>query len=298
MKKNSVHLKLMTVGVLTLCFSFIAAGAVLLQNFQQILSAWGDDLQMTVYIDQNQSVDDQTRITNKILNYAGVEKVQFVSQQESIQQFEGQMASYAPDLLKDPELARLIPSSLQVKFKSAVQGAGQIQLMEKIHMGLKEEKGITEVSYGQDWVRKYTQVTEFFRGLVLTLGISLGAAALFVISNVIQTSISQRKSEIEVLELLGATTSMVRRPFLIEGAGLGFFAMALSLTVIWFLMQFILQHFAGSLTFLRLNHLISFLNIQTILFFLVLGPILGAAASFICLRRINTGWAAAERQIK
>lgn len=206
------------------------------------------------------------------------------------------MAAYAPDLLKDEELVEMIPASLQVKFKTEFQGPEQLQIMEQIQKDLKNEKGIDEISFGQDWVKKYTQITGFFRGLVGILGFALGGAALFVISNVIQTSIRQRRAEIEVLELLGATASMIRKPFLIEGATIGALAMVLSLGLNWGLLEFILTHFSVPLSLLKMRDTIHFLSLKQLSMFLLLGPLLGLLASYFCLRRINTGWAAARRR--
>lgn len=296
MKNNSLTLKITTLAVLTLCFSFLTGGALLLKNLESLLTSWGQDLQMTVYLAASQSDEERNQIEKKLSSYPSVEGVSYVSQQAALDKFSAQMSSYAPDLLKDSDLVQMIPASLQVKFKAEIQGAEQLQIMNQIGRDLKNEKSVDEVSYGQDWVKKYTQLTGFFRGLMAILGLSLGAAALFVISNVIQTSIRQRRTEIEVLELLGATAAMIRRPFLIEGATIGILSIVLALLVNWGLMQFILHRFAAPLALLKVSDMIHFLNYKSILFFLLMGPTLGLLASYFCLRKINTGWAAAGRR--
>ncbi len=294
--KNSLTLKVTTLAVLTLCFSFLTGGALILKNLESVLTSWGQDLQMTIYLDHTQTEAERNQIQKRLSSYAAVEGVSYVTRENALEKFRTQMSSYAPDLLKDSELVEMIPSSLQVKFKPEIQGTEQLQIMEQIQIDLKNEKGIEEISFGQDWVKKYTQLTGFFRGLVAILGISLGMAALFVISNVMQTSIRQRKNEIEVLELLGATASMIRRPFLIEGATIGALSIILALTLNWGLLQFILTHFDVPLSLLKMSDMIHFLDFKSIILFLVLGPALGSFASYLCLRKINTGWAAAGRR--
>ncbi|MEK6774312.1 MAG: permease-like cell division protein FtsX [Bdellovibrionota bacterium] len=297
MKKSSLALKMTTFVVLTMCFLFLIGGSLVLKNVNHVLTSWGQDLQMTIYLDQAQTEEQRNQIIQKLSRYPDVESTRYVPQEKALEQFRVQMAEYAPDLLNDPELIQMIPSSLLVKFKSEVQGNEQLQIMKTIHQDLKNEKIVDEVSYGQEWVQKYTQINGFFSDLVIILGVSLSAAALFVISNVIQTSIRQRRAEIEVLELLGATASTIRRPFLVEGVKIGLLSIALALFLNWSVLQFILTQYAGTLALLKITDAIQFLDFKNILFFLAMGPLLGALASYICLRKINTGWAAAGRRV-
>ena len=89
---------------------------------------------------------------------------------------------------------------------------------------------------------------------------------------------------------------MIRKPFLIEGATIGALAMVLSLGVNWGLLEFIQSHFSIPLSLLKMRDTIHFLGLKQLLMFLLLGPLLGLLASYFCLRRINTGWAAARRR--
>ncbi len=295
MKHRSLALKLTTFTVLSLCFSILFGGSLLLGNLKNILSSWGQDLQMNVYLNSGHTEEQRNSIKEKILQYPGVEDVSYVSEEESLKVFRTQMAEYALDLLKDPELVQMIPASLAVKFKTEIQGQEQLQVMNLIKKDFTNNEAIEEISFGQDWVKKYTHITEFFSGFAWILGISIAAATLFVISNVIQNSIRQRRTEIEVLELLGATANMIRRPFLFEGIKIGFAAMLTAVVFNGFLYQLLTDKFSGTLALLRLTNTIHFLDIKMILAFLIVGPLLGLVASYLCLMKINTGWSAAKR---
>ena len=293
MRKRSLALKLTTFTVLTLCFSILFGGSLLLGNLKNILSSWGQDLQMNIYLNSGHTEEQRNSIKEKVLQYPGVDEVSYLSEEESLKVFRSQMAEYALDLLKDPELVQMIPASLAVKFKT--EGPEQIQTMNQIKNDFAKNEAIEEVSFGQDWVKKYTHITEFFSGFAWILGISIAAATLFVISNVIQSSIRQRRTEIEVLELLGATANMIRRPFLFEGIKIGFAAMLSAVVFNGFLYQLLIDKFSGTLALLRLTHTIHFLDLKMIIAFLVVGPLLGLMASYLCLMKINTGWSAAKR---
>lgn len=295
MKMRSYALKLTTFAVLAMCFSILFGGNLVLKNLDNVLTAWGEDLQMNVYLNSGHSEQQRNELIEKIKQYPHVEKVDYASEEESLKTFQTQMAEYSLDLLKDPEIVNMIPASLGIKFKSDVRGQEQIQLMNLIKQDFKDNPAIEEISFGQDWVQKYTHITDFFAGFMLILGVSIGAASLFVISNIIQNSIRQRRAEIEVLELLGATAAMIRRPFLIEAAKIGFISMLSAVLINGLLFQILTQKFSATLALFKLTNIIQFSDFKSIILFLIMGPLLGILSSYLCLRRINTGWAAAKR---
>ena len=90
MKNNSLTLKITTLAVLTLCFSFLTGGALLLKNLESLLTSWGQDLQMTVYLAASQSDEERNQIEKKLSSYPSVESVSYVSQQASLDKFSAQ----------------------------------------------------------------------------------------------------------------------------------------------------------------------------------------------------------------
>lgn len=284
--RHQVFLKLITSAVLILCFTILIGGFVAARNFEKVLTLWGENLQMIVYLDSEIEPTRITEIQKQIENFIGIEKVEFVTKEKSIESLKTQMASYAPDLLSDPELTELVPSHLQVKL-DASDPSQNLSRLHNLSEKLKSEKGVAEVSYGQEWVKKYTQFNELVRGLVGFLSLTLLGACLFIIATVIQNSIESRRYEIEVLELLGATPARIRKPFLLEGAILGFVSMALALIFVGTAFGYVVNHFSGPLSFLKISGEMTFLASQQILIFLILGPTLGGVVAWLCVSKMS-----------
>jgi len=72
-----------------------------------------------------------------------------------------------------------------------------------------------------DWIRRLDALLAIFSRLVEILGVVFAATVLFVISNNIRTEVAQRREEIEVLAMVGATPGYIRRPFLYAGLWMG-----------------------------------------------------------------------------
>jgi cell division transport system permease protein len=289
-------LHLATLIVLIASFTVVAGVLTLNHNLLRILTLWGESMQVSVYLDENVN-DKQILALQEFLK--GQEKVtdaKLIDKDQALDLFREQMASYAPDILSDKDLRKFIPASLQFGINKAVAAQNQLEVMQELAASLKAMSGVEDVSYGQDWVRSYSAVTQtiqwaghFFVLIILT-------AAAFVTANSIHNSISQRRNEVEVLELIGATSNYIRLPFLVEGSLLGSFAGILAVGFCAGLFAATKDYFHGQLAFLQLSSQISFIPFQTCLLIIIFGSGLGFLTSWLCLRNINDGWAAVQFQ--
>jgi cell division transport system permease protein len=170
--------------------------------------------------------------------------------------------------------------------------------MKGLAAEIKSFEGVDEVSFGQEWVKNYSLITKLVSsaGLIFIFITVLGS--LFVVSNSIRTSVAQRKNEIEVLELIGATSSYIRWPFIAEGAVLGMLSTFISVGVSYGLFSWAKSGLQQQLNFLQLSSHVQFLGVQISFFFVLSGIFLGALSALVCVRQINSGWAAARSQIK
>lgn len=289
-------LKFSTLVVVTACFVVLAGTLLLSKNFRNILTLWGEDVQMNVYLAQDISESGRTFIENKIKENPNVEKIILVTQEQALNDFRSQMASYAPDINQDEELLRLIPASFQVKLASSVGAEQQMQSLKELAAVVRPLEGVEDVSYGQEWIAKYAALISTIEMTLSILGVIILGAVLFVISNAIRASVSSRKEEIVVMEMIGATQAMIRKPFLIEGAVLGFFSSTLGIALCFGVYVGIKTLLVEKLNFMQLNQHIQFLSFGAWILFVFGASVLGALASYLCVRRINDGFAGRGQQ--
>lgn len=293
-RPSQFALKISTLVVVTACFVVMGAALLISQNFRNILTLWGEDMQMTVYLDPDISTAGREGIENKLKSSGKVGSIKFINQESALIDFRTQLASYAPEITKDEELMRLIPASLQVSLAKDIQPADQSQVLQQLALLVKELEGVDDVSYGQEWIAKYSAFVGVVEKTLNLLGVIILMAALFVISNVVRATIHNRKEEIVVLEMIGATPRMIRKPFLREGAFLGFASAALGVLICFGLYQVLRGLIIERLSFFQLGEHLSFLSPSMIIIFILGGALLGALASYLCVRRLNDGFAGAQ----
>lgn len=293
---KNMALRFTTVLILAASFSVITGVLLIGQNMQRVLTLWGESLQMTVYLSENTSAEITDQLATTLKENEMLDKVQYVSSEKALEVFRDQMASYAPDLLGDQELVNAIPPSFQFSLSPSIQPENQLEAMKQIASSLKVHPGVDEVAFGQDWVRNYSQIVSAFNwaGMIMAAVIIFGA--VFVISNCLRSAIHQRRDEIEVLELIGATARYIRRPFLIEGLVLCGAGCVLGILNGFGVYMVVLNSMKSQLEFLQLSQHFQFLKADTI-FLMFFGALaVGWIATVVCLSTLNDGWAASQKQ--
>jgi len=292
--RHHLKLQIATVIVLVACFVVVSGVLTLSTNMLRILTLWGESMQVSVYLKDDVNGDHVFAIEKYLTENQNVEKTKLVSKPEALRLFQEQMASYAPDILGDKDLIKFIPASFQFGISKVVPVQDQLLVMQDLATNLRVMAGVEDVSYGQDWVKSYSSITKTLTWAGAFFVLIVLVAAAFVMANSIQSSIHQRRHEIEVMELIGATANYIRRPFVWEGALLGGLSSIVALLGCYGLFLASKDYFSGQIAFLQLSAHIQFLTQFFIFSIIGFGTLIGGFASWLCVRTINSGWAAVE----
>ena len=81
--------------------------------------------------------------------------------------------------------------------------------------------GVQTVQLDTEWVKRLQGMLDILRRVVLLTGALLGAGVVLIVGNTIRLDILNRRAEIEVMKLVGASDGFARRPFLYSGIWYG-----------------------------------------------------------------------------
>ncbi|PWU22338.1 MAG: hypothetical protein C5B49_00860 [Bdellovibrio sp.] len=290
--------------VLLASFLVLNSGIVLFENFQVITENWGSKIEMNVYLKEG---NDFSALEQRIRENPMVATVAFVSKNQAMTDLRNQLGTQAAALLKDQDLAQFIPASLLVEVKPGGRtgdpatdssGDGATDIMDRVRSlasDLKNHDQVEDVQYGQGILQQFRSVLNVFRRVGFALfGVLLGGA-LFMVVFVIRNSMNERREEIELLELVGASRSMIRVPFIVEGLLFAAAAAAMSLLIGSFLFENLRQTMASEDIFIFVASRLRYLSFSEGVALVFAAAGIGAVASLISIRQMNTGFAAAER---
>ena len=175
------------------------------------------------------------------------------------------------------------------KIGSTLKGIGPTYTDKISRQGLRVGDMISP-----NFPEKYAALVGAIEITLQALCVVILLASLFVMSNVIRASVQSRKDEIVVLEMIGATPSMIRKPFMMEGAFLGVSSSVLAMGLCFVVYIGIKNLLTTKLSFLQLGQHIQFLGPMVLVAFVLVGTALGALGSYLCVRRINDGFAGSQ----
>jgi cell division transport system permease protein len=282
---------LATTCVLTLSFSLICGTLLLSTNITRLFAVWGNEVQVSVYLKDSITAPEKQSLEEALKHNSTIESFSFTDKDTAEKSFERSLSSYGSSFLNSLKNVgdNPFPASYVIKIKKEDKTPEFIQELAK---NLGNFGGVEDVSYGQEWLKNYSALTKVFQSAVMIFTFVLLLACLFTVSNSVRASLTSRRDEIEILELVGATPTHIRRPFLIEGAFQGSVASGLAVLMLGVFYSVIHQTIEKVMGASEVASSMQFLSPVSLFFILTGGLFFGALGSYICVARMNTGWAA------
>lgn len=273
-------------SITIICLSFLTFGIFLSlsNNLQHTAQELSQNLTAVFFLEKNLSNNERSTIRERLQNSTLIIDVQFVSESEALEKFQGKfpdLQAILENLDKNP-----FPPSFEVLFKKDNLSPEDIFIfIEQI----RSTDQVSDVQFNQEWIERMYSLSRLARAVGYFLGGILVLASFFIISNIIKLNVFSRKDEIEILRLSGATNMFIRIPFLMEGTILGISGGVLSLFLLFALIEIFPVYLGSSLGVL--NDLISFRFLSlTQSFFLVFAcAVIGFFGSLSSLSRFLKG---------
>ena len=216
---------LMIVLVVAVTLALPAAINVIVKNVQSVSGSWDNALDFSIYLQPDLAIDDAKNLAQLLDQRADVESVELVTATDALLEFK-QHSGFgdALDALSDNPL----PHTLVVRPSPENTAASMILLQEEVSN--LPETDIVQVD--TDWVQRFHAILDIVRQAIAIGAALLGVAIIVIIGNTIRLDIENRRDEIEVTKLIGASNAFVRRPFLWTGFWYGLFGGTLALMLV------------------------------------------------------------------
>ncbi len=269
----------LTIAVIGISLALPAGFYVLLENARLISAGWEGSVEITAFLKKDISDATGQKLQQELQSQDNIEKVIFINRDKALEEYR-QLSGFgeAIDALEENPL----PSLLLIKPATDDKDAATIEQLVK---QLSERREVDKAQYDQKWVQRLNAIISIIQRVVVMLAIFLGLAVLLIVGNTIRMSIYNRRAEIEVEKLFGATNAFIQRPFVYSGLwyglGGGLFAWCLVTLALFFL-----QSPTDTLAQLyQSNFSLRGLAFDRALTLLAAGILLGSAGSWLSVQR-------------
>lgn len=214
---------LMTIAVIGISIALPTASYVLLTNAQTASGDWDANARVSLYLNDlpEAATDD---LLEQVRTQPGIADVAYLSPDEALAEFRD-ISGFgdALDALEDNPL----PGVVVVEPEAGLSA----QRVQELADSLSALPGVELAQLDVQWVKRLHAILQIIRRSVTALAALLSLAVLLVVGNTIRLDILNRRAEIEVTKLIGATDGFIRRPFLYGGIWYGLLGGILALAL-------------------------------------------------------------------
>lgn len=220
----------LTIAVIGVALSLPAALSLVVQSGQAAAGGWENIRDFSVYLRPDEPLASAEKLEDELAQTGLIESIRIISATQALEEFQDDpgFGDFVAALEDNP-----LPHALVVR-PTAEAGA---EALTELATELRSRKEIDIVKLDTDWVARLDAFLDLMRRGVWIASLLLIGAVIVIIGNTIRLDIQNRRDEIEVSKLLGASDSFVRRPFLYTGFWYGLcgslFALLLLLVTTW-----------------------------------------------------------------
>jgi len=273
----------MTITLLII-FTTVAARSVLVGTVDQVR----DKVNMSIYVKTDTSQADITTLTNDLLKLSSVKDVQYITPADARAQFAQSYKNNAGILNALTEATDKFPGTLSISVKD-INDTSQLQNFVDTNTLLKQDIDPTQApSFAGDskaTIESIGQAVNFAQQVGIIAGAIFVFISSLIIFNTIRMAIFNRREEIEMMKLIGADSSFIRGPFVVEAVVYGFIAAVIAtgigLAMLYALRPTLSNYFNIQPTIDFITTYVGFVLLGMIL----IGALIGIVSSLLATRR-------------
>lgn len=277
---RNFSLSLASISCIAITLIVVGISIVLSYNVENMTDSIKKDVTMVVFLKSDTTEDEVKDIQKKITNMGNIEKIKFKSKKEYAEETKerDEVFSFIVDNWTDETNPLLDSFLIKVKEVEEIKNtASSIKKIDKVEL----------VNYGEDMVDQLITVFDVIRKVSIGAVVALILVTAFLIANTIKLAIFSRKTEIEIMRLVGASNISIKIPFIIEGSFIGILGSIIPIILMIYGYTSLYNYFDGKLFGSSLAMLIEpypFIYLSSLLL-LGIGIVVGMFGSYSAVKK-------------
>ena len=211
------------VVVTVACLVIVGSFSSLTYNVNIMVEDLNKTNEILVYVDSSLPDAEARSIGTKINRVANVHNATFVSREEAL-------ATFVQDHQEDEAFSGVRAEDLRHRFVVVLVDNA---LMEQTVEEIETIPGVAKISAAYELAEGFTTLQSVLQIASLAINAVLLVVSLLIISNTVKLAMYDRKDEIAIMKMVGATNSFIRLPFVVEGFVLGMVGAGVAFGLEW-----------------------------------------------------------------
>ena len=264
------------IGITVACLLIMGTFTLVAVNANQLLRDLEQENEILAYVDDSYDETQARVLQKKLQSIPNVASAAFISKEEAMEEFKAQYPDEALFQDLDPEILR---DRYAIKIADLRQ---QKQTVEQV----KAVEGIAKVNAYEEIAGGFITVRNVATVVCVALIAILFVVSVVIISNTIKLTTFDRREEIAIMRMVGATNGFIRWPFVYEGFLFGILGAAVAFLLQWGLYEAVARGVANNDT-LQLISIIPFTEMwePVAVSFAAAGIVIGVGGSLSAIRK-------------
>jgi cell division transport system permease protein len=211
---RNFSLSLASISCITITLIVVAISIILSYNVENFARAIEKDVSIIIFLNYDATREDADTVENLIKSTGNVENLTFKTKQEAAQEYLEGDSTFQPIIDNWTDETNPLADSFILKVKD-------IDVIKKTVETIKSSDKVMTVYYSENTVEQLVTIFQTVEKFCICAVIALVIVTAFLIANTIKLAIYSRKTEIEIMRLVGASNISIKIPFVIEGLFLG-----------------------------------------------------------------------------
>ena len=217
------------------CLVIVGSFSILAYNLDEMVKDLNKTSEILCYVDSELSDSEARSIGTKINLMDNVLQATFVSREEALEDF-------IADHDGDSAFSGVQASDLRHRYVVVLEDN---LLMEQTDEQLKQLPGIAKTDAAYELAEGFTTIQSVLHIVSYAVIAVLLVISLLIISNTVKLAMYDRKDEIAIMKMVGATNGFIRLPFIVEGFTLGMIGAVLAFGLEWVGYDALVQKVSG-----------------------------------------------------
>ena len=211
------------VCVTVACLLIVGSFSILTYNLNIMVEELNQTNEILAYVDSELSEAEAKSIGTKINMIDNVLQADFISREEALEKF-------ISDHQEDEAFAGVEAKDLRHRFRVILEDNARI---EETDAALKALPGVVKTHAEYELAEGFSTLQDVIQLVSVAIISVLLVVSLLIISNTVKLAMYDRKDEIAIMKMVGATNGFIRLPFMVEGFTLGMLGSALAFGLEW-----------------------------------------------------------------
>lgn len=286
---RNISLAIAAMAVMVVTLTIVLFSVITNATFTQTIGQITNKIDVSVFLKDDVTPSQTDQLLTSIKALPNVKSVQYLDKTEVLQQYEtqnsgNQQLDAAIGQTSNPLPATILIKPIDLNEISNIKNFLISPSVASLQSAPPSYSGSQETA-----INKITHATDILRELGIVIVVIFAVICALIIFNTIQMAIFNRRNEITIMRLLGASTSYIRGPFIVESTIYGVLSAAISVLVIYGIFVAANSELQAStfglLDIKYANHYFNSHIWQLLAMQLMLGIVLGAVSSYIATHR-------------